>query len=636
MTLGVACPPPILQFFLPNGELNVGGYVAPTVGGVPTAVYQDSGLTTPLPLVPIPNQTVTGFPLNSYGHPSNAAGASQQLFLIPNTVYVFTMYDSSGNQLSQAAYVNGVQVSITQAIIGQELYPQSAAELAASVTPSNYAYPPGNVLRYGADPTGASSSQSAFTFAVAVAVFGGGVVYAPTGTYKLVSPVGSNVNSGVRIYGDGPGSTVINQTTDNHCFSFGIINSTQGRLVVENLSIVAALGSAMTTGCAIRLQGYTNNANSPARSLIIENVVINGATNADEFKYGIFANGVVASWISGVEIGLKVSSTTSVGLHIESTSSSSSPSLAWDVYGIQIYNGNTSVEIINNQTLGGVQGIHFMGGNLVGANNGVIATNQQGLAVIAQPDLTFVGVHINAFVSVMSINAFTSVFIDDCLFYTNATTGSIIALIGVQNFEIDVQTACLGATDIPVLSMTNDSHSTGCGNGRLSGFFQGLLTGNPVVSVTGAQSVFNIRITNASLNGYSSWVPRVSSAPTYTGSIMVDLKSCWPLTADEVQVTVTPSGGVAGGGTLNLTYVQAPEVLVNATAGTITAITPYAGYPNGGQVVTLVCNGAGVQVANNTTIRPPGAANFTFGAGSSIELYQENAVPFWRAISSET
>lgn len=109
MTTGVACPVPILTFFLPNGELNSGGYVAPTVGGVPTAVYQDSGLTTPLPLVSIPNQSVTGFQLNSYGQPASSSGASQQVFLPSSTVYEFTIYDQYGNQLNQATYVAGPQ-----------------------------------------------------------------------------------------------------------------------------------------------------------------------------------------------------------------------------------------------------------------------------------------------------------------------------------------------------------------------------------------------------------------------------------------------------------------------------------------------------------------------------------------------
>lgn len=107
MSTGAACPVPILTFFLPNGQLNAGGYVAPTVGGISTAVYQDAGLTTPLPLSAIPNQTLTGFPLNSYGQPSSSSGASQQVFLPPDVTYTFTVYDQYGNQLYQAASLTG-------------------------------------------------------------------------------------------------------------------------------------------------------------------------------------------------------------------------------------------------------------------------------------------------------------------------------------------------------------------------------------------------------------------------------------------------------------------------------------------------------------------------------------------------
>jgi hypothetical protein len=49
-------------------------------------------------------------------------------------------------------------------------YARTAEEIAAAVTPSNYSYPSGNVLRYGADPTGQIDSTPAFnqaTFATA-------------------------------------------------------------------------------------------------------------------------------------------------------------------------------------------------------------------------------------------------------------------------------------------------------------------------------------------------------------------------------------------------------------------------------------------------------------------------------------
>lgn len=132
MATGVLCPLIIPQFTFNNGQLAAGGYIAPTVGGVPTAVYQDLGLTTPLPLMAIPNQSATGVPLNSRGEISNASGASCQLFLTPNVVYTFTFFDASGNQIWVGTYVNGTLIN--QATVGGALYPQNAAEIAAGVT----------------------------------------------------------------------------------------------------------------------------------------------------------------------------------------------------------------------------------------------------------------------------------------------------------------------------------------------------------------------------------------------------------------------------------------------------------------------------------------------------------------------
>lgn len=73
---------------------------------------------------------------------------------------------------------------------------RTAAEIAASVTPTNYGYLPGNVLRFGADPTFAADSTAAFNAALSV----GGTVVVPLGTYK-VSTITITV-SGTRLIGE--------------------------------------------------------------------------------------------------------------------------------------------------------------------------------------------------------------------------------------------------------------------------------------------------------------------------------------------------------------------------------------------------------------------------------------------------
>ncbi len=106
------------------------------------------------------------------------------------------------------------------------LYPRTKAELACGVIPRNCTYPPGNVLRYGADPTGVASSFEAIQNCLKAALTGNNVagmgdhgrVYVPRGTY-LVDADGVFNNSadfqrGFIIEGDGLGSSVLKLKTN--------------------------------------------------------------------------------------------------------------------------------------------------------------------------------------------------------------------------------------------------------------------------------------------------------------------------------------------------------------------------------------------------------------------------------------
>ncbi len=70
-------------------------------------------------------------------------------------------------------------------------YPQSPEELAAGITPSNYNYPPLNVLRYGAVGDGKTDDAAAFNrlFAVAKVVGGTCVIPAPSSHYLVTQPL---------------------------------------------------------------------------------------------------------------------------------------------------------------------------------------------------------------------------------------------------------------------------------------------------------------------------------------------------------------------------------------------------------------------------------------------------------------
>lgn len=201
MTTGVACPPVILQFFDNYGNPLSGGSILTQVGGVNAATYSDSGLTTALP---------NPIPLNSRGEVSTAAGASSQLFLTPNQVYTFTVYDSGSNQIWQGTYINGVQQSaeataselnpITDTAILNSLV-RSAAETAAGVTPSNYAYPECDLRRYGARIDGSTDDTAAINAAISVATAasGRGYIYHPGGTCCHASQI--TVPNGLAVVG---------------------------------------------------------------------------------------------------------------------------------------------------------------------------------------------------------------------------------------------------------------------------------------------------------------------------------------------------------------------------------------------------------------------------------------------------
>jgi hypothetical protein len=210
--VGVAAPVIFQQFFTNSGAFNVGGSVLFQVGGVNTAVYQDIGLTVPL---------ANPCPLNSRGEISDSSGHSQQLFLTPNVVYTATIFDSGGNQIDQAQYVNGVQSNLTQASIGALLFPQTAYEIAAAVTPVNYAYPELDMRRYGADLTGIIPADTAIANGMRVAcplvgtAINARYLYFPAGQYLLNNTINATNTRGsgtlqtdsLRIYGDSAGGT---------------------------------------------------------------------------------------------------------------------------------------------------------------------------------------------------------------------------------------------------------------------------------------------------------------------------------------------------------------------------------------------------------------------------------------------
>ena len=134
---GLLSPVPVMKFFDNNGAPLAFGQVFTYQAGTttPAPTYVDSTLTT---------QNQNPIILNFRGE--------CEIWIPANTAYKFNVEDANGNQIPgwpQDQIQDQLYVP-TQQGIGQLIYPQTATEIAAGVTPTKYWYPPGNPRRYGA------------------------------------------------------------------------------------------------------------------------------------------------------------------------------------------------------------------------------------------------------------------------------------------------------------------------------------------------------------------------------------------------------------------------------------------------------------------------------------------------------
>jgi hypothetical protein len=134
-------------------------------------------------------------------------------------------------------------------------YSTTAAEISAGVTPTNTAFPAGDVRRYGADPSGAADSTTAIQSALNVAQ----PVYLPWGRYTITAALTNNVSKR-RIYGDGPALSILRPTGAINAF---VNTAPLSCVLMDNLGIQ---GDAMT------LDGITQAPGTTVLESMFENV----------------------------------------------------------------------------------------------------------------------------------------------------------------------------------------------------------------------------------------------------------------------------------------------------------------------------------------------------------------------------
>jgi hypothetical protein len=135
-------------------------------------------------------------------------------------------------------------------------YAISTAEQSAGVSPVRLEFVPGDVRRYGADPSGSQDSTQAFIDANSVGTRGGGAIRIPSGQYKYVPS--APLNLAVSWLGDGPRESIILCDTSKYGGEFfRVVGSTEMRdMVIKATGPKAGTGLRLAPSDAGQFTGH--------------------------------------------------------------------------------------------------------------------------------------------------------------------------------------------------------------------------------------------------------------------------------------------------------------------------------------------------------------------------------------------
>jgi pectate lyase-like protein len=188
--------------------------------------------------------------------------------------YAYTAVTGLGGDLSgnmpnpTVAGINGIALSGTPAP-GQVLTALSGTTAGWAAAPgSNFTLAWVNVTNFGADPTGSIDSTTAINNAIASLPGTGGVVYLPTGTYKISGAL--NYGGGVTLMGDGANSSIINQTSST-ANGLNIVSASSNlyNVCAYNLRI-----NGPNTGTGTGISVAADGGSDVAIQLVLNNLVV--------------------------------------------------------------------------------------------------------------------------------------------------------------------------------------------------------------------------------------------------------------------------------------------------------------------------------------------------------------------------
>ena len=468
--------------------------------------------------------------------------------------------------------------------------PPTHDELAAGVVP-NTDYPPQNVLRYGADPTGLADSTLSLIRAVSL----NDEVLVPAGDYKISGTISKTLTKSFRIQGAGQGVTRLFQHSDADALALSNTSAPGAQITIEGLSLVPA--TSMSSGAAISIRD-----DKVLPSVTVRDVFIGGSSGG-EFKYGIRTLNCTESRFERVTIyGLNALNL--IAWDLRSSIASTVPKF----FGCSVYNALTAVNIVNS-VKPGIEGTQFYGCDFVAVKTGVFYLNSLPGYTYFPPQITWIGGHINASYRNLDIAQAAQISVLGALLYNSGTDGQFLCLSTCSDLNIQ------GNQFVQIAGNSDGiqySSGTLVNGGIIANNHFSMAEKSSAIRLN-ASHIQNLHVQN---NVRLGGATMVSVTGPLENSVRIDNNH--PLDTDDVFQLVTLSGPVItlAGLRSNFIVIRAPESNI-----IITKLLSR----RSGETVTLKCDSPNLMLQHNAA-SPDGfflknAANFTFASGSLITLH---------------
>jgi hypothetical protein len=265
-------------FQLPKATPIASGVIVPgarvsfflTTTSTPTPVYTTSVLST----------------THTQPVEADAAGVLPPIYLDPTITYKATVNTAADVLIYTVDPVNDSLLSA--ALIGLYLYPQTTAEQSAGVTPVNYAFPPGDLRRYGTNTTpGTTVLTAAIQAAIDQCNAGGAAVYVPP-VVHISGPL--TFNSNLTIYGDGPTSIIkLAASSNDHLLVIEDSSDYTDNITIKDVCFDGNKANNATSGVGLYLNG---------RHYVLDNVTIQNTVQAG-LLIGVPSGGVANTPLAG-------------------------------------------------------------------------------------------------------------------------------------------------------------------------------------------------------------------------------------------------------------------------------------------------------------------------------------------------